>query len=109
MGKQITFGRFRFEPATTRLWAGEREIKLTPKAAAVLALLIARAGEPVTKQELFAAVWAHRVVSDDALETFIQELRKAFGDDPRKPRYIQTRHRSGYQFIATLSPSGNST
>jgi len=109
MGKQITFGRFRFEPATTRLWAGEREIKLTPKAAAVLALLIARAGEPVTKQELFAAVWAHRVVSDDALTTCIQELRKAFGDDPRKPRYIQTRHRSGYQFIATLSPSGNST
>ncbi|HET7777478.1 MAG TPA: alpha/beta fold hydrolase [Rudaea sp.] len=109
MGKQITFGRFRFEPATTRLWSGEREIKLTPKAAAVLAMLVARAGEPVTKQELFAAVWAHRVVSDDALTTCIQELRKALADDARKPRYIQTRHRSGYQFIAALSPSGDAT
>ncbi len=105
MSKQITFGRFRFEPLTTRLWAGERESKLTPKAAAVLAMLVARAGEPVTKQELFAAVWRHRVVSDDALTTCIQELRKALGDDARKPRYIRTRHRSGYQFIAALSPS----
>jgi DNA-binding winged helix-turn-helix (wHTH) protein/alpha-beta hydrolase superfamily lysophospholipase len=108
MGKQITFGRFRFEPPTTRLWAGEREIKLTPKAAAVLAVLVARAGEPVTKQELFATVWSHRVVSDDALTTCIQELRKALADDAKKPRYIQTRHRSGYQFIAALSPPRDS-
>jgi len=102
---QITFDRFRFEPLTKRLWTGEREIKLTPKAAAVLAMLVARAGEPVTKHDLFAAVWSHRVVSDDALTTCIQELRKALGDDARKPRYIQTRHRSGYQFIAALSSS----
>jgi len=71
-------------------------------------MLVARAGEPVTKQDLFAAVWSHRVVSDDALTTCIQELRKALGDDAREPRYIQTRHRSGYQFIAALSPTGES-
>jgi len=71
MGRQITFDRFRFEPLTARLWIGEREIRLTPKSAAVLAMLVARAGEPVTKQDLFAAVWSHRVVSDDALTTCI--------------------------------------
>src|SRR5690242_2395107 len=65
--QQISFGRYRFEPATARLWAGQREIKLTRKAAAVLALLVERAGQPVTKQELFASVWSNTVVSDDAL------------------------------------------
>ena len=103
MSEHVTFDRYRFEPLTARLWGGTSEIKLTPKAAAVLAMLVRRAGEPVTKQELFAEVWERRVVSDDALTTTIQELRKALGDDARKPRFIQTRHRSGYQFIAELS------
>src|SRR5512141_3110568 len=87
MSEQVTFGRDRFETQTARLWDGSSEIKLTPKAAAVLALLVRRAGEPVTKQELFAEVWQRRVVSDDALTTIIQELRKSLGDDARKPRF----------------------
>ena len=103
MSPCVTFSRFRFEPATARLWAHKREIKLTPKAAAVLGVLLGRAGQPVTKQELFDAVWSDRVVSDDALTTCIQELRRALGDDARKPRYIETRHRSGYRFVAKIS------
>jgi adenylate cyclase len=103
MSQHVTFGRYRFEPATTRLWAEQREIKLTRKAATVLGLLIARAGQPVTKQELFACVWSNTVVSDDALTTCIQELRKALGDDAKQPRYIETRHRYGYAFVADLT------
>jgi adenylate cyclase len=102
MSTQISFGRFRFEPATARLWADQRELKLTRKAAAVLGALIERAGQPVTKQELFASVWGNTVVSDDALTTCIQELRKALGDDAKQPRYIETRHRYGYCFVAEL-------
>src|SRR5687767_10156793 len=49
MSQHVSFGRYRFEPATARLWAEQREIKLTRKAAAVLGLLIGRAGQPVTK------------------------------------------------------------
>jgi adenylate cyclase len=101
---QVSFGCYRFEPATARLWADRREIKLTRKAAAVLALLIERASQPVTKQDLFASVWSNTVVSDDALTTCIQELRKALGDDAKQPRYIQTRHRYGYCFVAELTP-----
>lgn len=103
MTQQLSFGRYRFEPATARLWADQREVKLTRKAASVLALLVERAGQPVTKQELFAAVWSNTVVSDDALTTCIQELRKALGDDAKQPRYIETRHRYGYCFVAELT------
>ena len=105
MSDHVSFGDFRFEPLTARLWQGEREIKLTRKAAAVLALLVDRAGQPVAKQELFASVWSNTIVSDDALVTCIQELRKALGDDAKQPRYIETRHRSGYLFVAKVSRS----
>lgn len=99
----LTFARFRFDPESARLWTGKREIKLTPKAAGVLAMLIERAGEPVSKDELFERVWRGTVVTDDALVTCIQELRKALGDDARKPKYIETRHRRGYRFAADVS------
>lgn len=100
---RVRFGRHSFEPATGRLWAGQAEVRLTPKSAAVLALLVGRAGRPVSKQELFASVWTGTVVSDDALTTCIQELRKALHDDARQPRYIETRHRYGYRFVAPLA------
>jgi len=106
MHSALTFARFRFEPESARLWSGKREIKLTPKAACVLGVLISRAGQPVTKDELFAEVWRSSVVSDDALVTCIQELRKALGDDARKPKYIETRHRRGYQFVAAVAGNG---
>jgi len=103
MSHHVSFGRFRFETLTARLWQDNREIKLTRKAAAVLGLLVDRVGQPVTKQELFASVWSNTIVSDDALVTCIQELRKALGDDAKQPRYIETRHRSGYLFVAKVS------
>jgi adenylate cyclase len=103
MAIYFNFGRFRFERATARLWQGEHEIKLTRKAAAVLGVLVDRAGQPVAKEELFASVWSDAVVSDDALVTCVQELRKALGDDARQPRYIETRHGRGYLFIAKVS------
>lgn len=108
MMEPITFGHFRFEPDSARLWAAHDEVKLTLKAAAVLATLLERAGEPVSKRELFDRVWRGTVVSDDALVTCIQELRKALGDDARKPRFIETRHRHGYRFLAhVVRPSAS--
>ena len=82
---------------------GKREVKLTPKASAVLKALVTHAGQPVRKEELFASVWNGTVVSDDALTSCIQELRKALADDAKQPRFIETRHRRGYRFIARVS------
>jgi TolB-like protein len=103
-GRRIHFGQHSFEPASCRLWMAEVEVRLTRKSAGVLRLLIERAGQPVSKEQLFASVWSGTVVSDDALTTCIQELRKAFGDDARQPRFIETRHRYGYRFFAPLAP-----
>jgi TolB-like protein/Flp pilus assembly protein TadD len=110
MEQGVSFGRHRFDLETGRLWSGKREIKLTPKASAVLKALVTHAGQPVRKEELFASVWNGTIVSDDALTSCVQELRKALGDDARQPRFIETRHRRGYRFIARLSkPAANTT
>ena len=102
MDQHVTFGSFRFEPESARLWENGAEVKLTRKAAMVLGALLERPGAPVSKQELFSNVWRGTVVSDDALVSCIQELRKALGDDARKPKYIETRHRRGYCFVADV-------
>jgi TolB-like protein/Tfp pilus assembly protein PilF len=105
MEQGVSFGGYRFDVDTGQLWSGTREIRLTPKASAVLKVLVNRAGEPVTKEDLFASVWTETAVSDDALTSCIQELRRALEDDARQPRFIETRHRRGYQFVARLLPA----
>jgi adenylate cyclase len=107
MQAQLTFGSFRFEPATVRLWENDAEVKLTRKAAQVLGALLERPGTPVSKQQLFESVWHGTVVSDDALVTCIQELRKALRDNSKQPVYIATRHRLGYLFAAPVATGGS--
>ena len=107
MRQSVSFGRHRFDLETGVLWCDKREIKLTPKASAVLKMLVTHAGEPVHKDELFASVWNGTIVSDDALTSCVQELRKALADDAKQPRFIETRHRRGYRFIAQLSTPGD--
>ncbi|HMF95353.1 MAG TPA: winged helix-turn-helix domain-containing protein [Vicinamibacterales bacterium] len=103
MQKAVSFSGFRFDLETGRLWSGTREIRLTLKASAVLKKLVTHAGQPVSKDDLFASVWTDTAVSDDALTSCVQELRKALEDDAKQPRFIETRHRRGYQFVARIA------
>src|SRR6186997_406621 len=103
MSQSLGFGEFRFQPDTGQLWLRGEEVRLTPKAADVLKLLVSHAGSPVSKADLFASVWPDVAVTDDALATCIQELRRVLGDDAKRPQFIETRHRRGYQFIAPVS------
>src|SRR3989440_10924178 len=100
----LTFGPYRLEPRGG-LMSRDRQIRLTPKALALLSFLAGRPGELVTKEQLFAAVWPDVAVGDAALVTCVQELRKALGDDARRPRYIETLHRRGYRFIGKIPPA----
>src|SRR5262249_51529699 len=72
----LRFGPYCFDPLTGQLWRGKQAVKVTPKAAAVLGRLVAWAGQVVSKEELFRTVWPDTVVSDAALSSCIQELRR---------------------------------
>ena len=98
----VTFGRFRLEPRRG-LWRGQQEVKLAPKALDLLRFLLERAGDVITKDEVFRAVWPDTIVSDGALTSCIRELRKAAGRRPAAAVHRDL-HRRGYRFIARSRP-----
>lgn len=97
----VGFGSFRFDLRNGLLFRNGREVPLPPRALGVLALLVRRSGQVVTKQELLDAVWKGVIVEEASLKEAISSLRQILGDDPRQPVYIQTIHRRGYRFLAT--------
>ena len=68
----------------------------------VLLRLLAMAGQVVSKQQLLDQVWAGRVVGDDVLAVAISHIRKALGDNARRPDWIKTVSGQGYQFIGAI-------
>lgn len=100
----VTFGPFTFDRGNGLLREGAREIPLPPRVLGVLDLLVSRASTVVPKQELIDTVWKDAFVTDTSLAEAISVLRQALGDDPQAPQYIQTVHRRGYRFVASVSP-----
>jgi len=104
-----SFKRFRVadwtvDPAGNQVIRGEQVAKLEPKVMEVLVYLADRPGEVVTREELEAAVWAGTIVGYDSVTSAIQKLRKAFDDEPRQPRIIETLSKRGYRLVAPVSP-----
>lgn len=95
----IEFPPFRLDVGDERLWRDDRVVPLRPKTFAVLRHLTEHAGRLVTRDELFATVWAGTAVTDDTLTKSIRELREAFGDDHQAPRWIETVPRRGYRWL----------
>jgi DNA-binding winged helix-turn-helix (wHTH) protein len=100
---QFGFDVYRLDVANEQLWCGEQVLPLTAKALRVLGLLVAHAGQLVSKDTLFEAVWPEAAVSDGVLTNCIGELRRALGDTAQTPRFIQTVHRRGYRFLAPVT------
>jgi DNA-binding winged helix-turn-helix (wHTH) protein len=101
-GRAVAFGPFTFDRASRLLWKNGVEVPLPPRVLGVLALLLDRPGELVTKQELMGAVWRDAFVTETSLAEAVSVLRQTLGDDPQRPTYIQTLHRRGYRFIAEV-------
>ena len=99
----LTFGEFRLDPISGHLYRGAEIVPLAPKAFALLLFLAAQSGRLVSKQDLLAEIWPGVFVGDAVLKSTIRELRKALGDDSHEPRFIETAHRRGYRFMATVS------
>jgi DNA-binding winged helix-turn-helix (wHTH) protein len=106
MSASLCFGEFRLDGASGTLSRDGRHQHLTPKAFDLLRFLIERPGELVTKEALFAAIWPGITVTDDALTRCIGELRRALGDDPRRPTFLETVHRRGFRFLARVTADG---
>jgi DNA-binding winged helix-turn-helix (wHTH) protein len=100
VARVVAFGPFSFDRTNRLLSKDGLELPLPPRVLGVLALLLERPGELVTKQELIATVWRDAFVTETSLAEAISVLRQTLGDDSQRPTYIQTLHRRGYRFIA---------
>ncbi|MGE0640677.1 MAG: winged helix-turn-helix domain-containing protein [Thermoanaerobaculia bacterium] len=98
----LRIGDFVADPGLDTLTGAGGESHLEPKIMEVLLVLARRRGETVSQEELLAEVWEGKFVVEAVVTRAVSELRKAFGDDPKAPRYIQTIARRGYRLIAPV-------
>ncbi|MBL8262464.1 MAG: PD40 domain-containing protein [Xanthomonadaceae bacterium] len=82
---------------------GGEPVRITLKALGVLLALVAHAGKPVSREALFEWVWPDTLPTDDVLTQAVTQLRKAFGDDRERPRYIETIAKQGYRLVAPVA------
>jgi DNA-binding winged helix-turn-helix (wHTH) protein/TolB-like protein/Tfp pilus assembly protein PilF len=100
-------GGWTVEPALNQLSAEGRNVKVEPKAMAVLLYLAERPGQVVTRETLLSTVWRDVVVGDDALTQVVVKLRRALGDQTEEPCYIQTVQKRGYRLVAQVASSAD--
>jgi DNA-binding winged helix-turn-helix (wHTH) protein len=97
------FGAFVLDTINQTLLQDGRRVELSPKSFGVLHHMVANAGRLLRHDELLAAVWPSTFVQPEILKTHIRMLRRALADDAGKPRFIETRARLGYCFIAEVA------
>ena len=98
------FGPFEFRPRTRELYKLGVKLKLRPQPTQVLQLLLDRAGDVVTREELRQSLWAAETFVDfeHGLNTSMTELRAALGDSASESRYIQTLPKLGYRMLVAV-------
>jgi DNA-binding winged helix-turn-helix (wHTH) protein/TolB-like protein/Tfp pilus assembly protein PilF len=99
---RLEIGEWWADPATNELGRTGETLRLEPKAMEVLMVLAGRPGGVVSRDELLSLVWPGVVVGDEALTQSIIKLRRALGDNPRSPAYIETISKRGYRLIAPV-------
>jgi DNA-binding winged helix-turn-helix (wHTH) protein/TolB-like protein len=104
----VRFGLFEFDPSALTLTREGVSLKLQPQPARVLAVLLERPGEVVSRETLRQRIWTDGTFVDfeRGLNFCIAQIRSALGDSAESPRFVETLPRRGYRFIAPVQPPG---
>ncbi|MDQ3312451.1 MAG: response regulator transcription factor, partial [Actinomycetota bacterium] len=95
----VEVGDLRIDPAQRRVWRGGRALEITARQFQVLELLVRRAGEVVSKDELLEGVWQHDFDGDpNIVEVYIRRLRRQL-DEPFGRHSIETVRGAGYRLV----------
>jgi DNA-binding winged helix-turn-helix (wHTH) protein len=109
--RSFRFGSFLLQPERQRLLKLEAPVRIGGRALDLLTLLVERAGELLTKEELLSGVWPDTFVEEGNLKVHIAGLRRVLGECPTDRRFIATVVGRGYRFIAPVdtfwSPLGS--
>jgi TolB-like protein/DNA-binding winged helix-turn-helix (wHTH) protein len=96
---EFRIGRWLVEPQRLALSRDGETVTVKPRSMAVLVELARAHGDVIGRRELMDRVWGDADVTDDVLTQCVVELRRALGDDARRPRYIETIKRVGVRLI----------
>ena len=103
------FGGFEFDLSSRELRKGRTRLRVPDQSLAILAMLLERPGELVTREAIQARLWPHGTVVEfeHSVNSAVKRLRQALSDTATTPRFIETLPRKGYRFIGTLeAPDG---
>ncbi len=102
------FGPFELDPVEGSLTRSGARVRLQDLPFRLLALLVERRGEIVTREETRQRLWPENtfVEFDNSLGVAIRKVREALRDDAESPRYVETIPRRGYRFLAPVTESG---
>src|SRR5437868_13665932 len=99
----VQFGIFELDLQTGELRRAGQKLKFSGQPFHVLAILLERPGEVVTREELQKRLWPDTFVDvDHNLNTAINKIREVLGDSAENPSYVETLPRRGYRFIAPV-------
>jgi TolB-like protein/DNA-binding winged helix-turn-helix (wHTH) protein len=103
--ERVVFDDYELDCRTGELRRNGNAVKLQPQPAKVLSILVSRAGEVVTREELTEQVWGSDTYVDfeHGLNFAIRKIRTVLEDDPEKPRFVETIPKRGYRFIAAVT------
>src|SRR5215471_8549588 len=101
----VRTGLFEIDMGSGDVRKAGRRVSLQEQPFRVLATLLERPGEVITREELRAKIWPTDtfVAFDEGINTAIRKLRVAFGDSADNPRFVETLPRRGYRFIAPVA------
>lgn len=98
------FGEFEFDSESRALFRNGWPVKIQPQPLRVLAVLLDRPGEIVSREELRRQVWGEStfVEFDEGLNYSVRQIRLALHDKAANPTYVETLPKQGYRFIADI-------
>src|SRR5579859_13511 len=100
----IRFGAFELDSKSGELRKSGLKIHLREQPFRILAMLLERPGEIITREEIQKILWPNDTVVEfeHSINAAIKALRVALGDDADNPRFVETLPRRGYRFIAPV-------
>jgi DNA-binding winged helix-turn-helix (wHTH) protein len=100
----IRFGVFQLDEQAGQLLKNGRIVRLKPQPFKLLLLLVSRAGEVVTRDEIRETLWGNETFVDfeQGVNSAVKQVRDALGEDADRPLYLETIPKRGYRFTAAL-------
>jgi len=106
--QRVHFGSFELDVHASELYKHGLKLKLQGHPIQILAMLLERPGELITREEIQQKLWPSEsetfVDFEHGLNTAVRKLRQSLGDEAETPEYIETLPRRGYRFVGEVAP-----